>query len=94
MTQEELAAQRENAQAERRPFRIESPWRDVTNEQGEKPFVIRLKAPRDGETAIEDKVQGRVTVQNVELDDFVLLRSDGTPTYMSECRRPCPRPAT
>jgi glutamyl-tRNA synthetase len=82
MTQEELAAQREKAQAERRPFRIESPWRDVTDDQGGKPFVIRLKAPRDGETVIEDKVQGRVAVQNVELDDFVLLRSDGTPTYM------------
>lgn len=82
MTQEELAAQREKAQAERRPFRIESPWRDATDDQGDKPFVIRLKAPRDGETVIEDKVQGRVAVQNVELDDFVLLRSDGTPTYM------------
>jgi glutamyl-tRNA synthetase len=82
MTQDELAAQREKAQAERKPFRINSRWRDVTEEQGETPFVIRLKAPRDGETIIEDRVQGRVTVQNVELDDFVLLRSDGTPTYM------------
>jgi glutamyl-tRNA synthetase len=82
MTQEELAAQREKAQAERRPFRIESPWRDVTDEQGEKPFVIRLKAPREGETVIDDQVQGRVTVQNAEIDDFVLLRSDGSPTYM------------
>ena len=82
MTQEELAAQRETAQAERKPFRINSPWRDVTEDQGDKPFVIRLKAPREGETAIEDRVQGRVTVQNAEIDDFVLLRSDGTPTYM------------
>jgi len=82
MTQEELAAQREAAQRERRPFRINSPWRDVTDGQGDKPFVVRLKAPRDGETVIDDRVQGRVTVQNVELDDFVLLRSDGTPTYM------------
>ena len=82
MTQEELAAQREKAQAERRPFRIDSPWRDVPDEQGDKPFVIRLKAPREGETAIDDKVQGRVTVQNGELDDFILLRSDGSPTYM------------
>src|SRR3546814_10941533 len=48
----------------------------------EAPFVIRLKAPHEGETVIEDKVQGRVTVQNSELDDMVLLRSDGTPTYM------------
>jgi len=82
MTQEELAAQREAAQRERRPFRINSPWRDLTDEQGDKPFVIRLKAPREGETVIEDRVQGRVTVQNAEIDDFVLLRSDGTPTYM------------
>jgi glutamyl-tRNA synthetase len=82
MTQEELAEQREAAQRERRPFRISSPWRDVTEEQGDKPFVIRLKAPQEGETVIEDQVQGRVTVQNAEIDDFILLRSDGTPTYM------------
>ena len=82
LTQEELAAQRESAQRERRPFRTDSPWREVTEAQGDRPFVIRLKAPRDGETVIDDLVQGRVTVQNAELDDFVLLRSDGTPTYM------------
>jgi glutamyl-tRNA synthetase len=81
MTQEELAAQRERAQAERRPFRIDSPWRDSTDE-GEGAFVVRLKAPREGQTVIEDRVQGRVAVQNAELDDFILLRSDGTPTYM------------
>jgi len=82
MTHEELAEQREAAQRERRPFRINSPWRDVTEEQGDRPFVIRLKAPREGETVIDDRVQGRVTVQNAELDDFILLRSDGSPTYM------------
>jgi glutamyl-tRNA synthetase len=82
MRQEELAEQRELAAKERRPFRIHSPWRDVTEEQSGKPFVIRLKAPQEGETVIEDRVQGRVTVQNAEIDDFVLLRSDGTPTYM------------
>jgi glutamyl-tRNA synthetase len=81
MTQEELAAQRELAAKERRPFRTESPWREIGEEQ-DRPFVIRLKAPRDGETIIDDQVQGRVTVQNVEIDDFVLLRSDGSPTYM------------
>jgi glutamyl-tRNA synthetase len=81
MTQEELAAQRERAQVERRPFRIESAWRDCGSE-GEGSFVVRLKAPREGETVIEDQVQGRVAVQNAEIDDFVLLRSDGTPTYM------------
>ncbi len=82
MTQEELAAEREKAQAERRPFRIHSPWRDRNDGSDDKPFVIRLKAPHEGETLIEDKVQGRVAVQNAEIDDFVLLRSDGTPTYM------------
>jgi glutamyl-tRNA synthetase len=81
MTQEELAEQREKAKAERKPFRINSPWRDMVDEQ-DKPYVIRLKAPREGETAIDDQVQGRVTVQNAEIDDFILLRSDGTPTYM------------
>ena len=81
MSQEELAAQREKAQTERRPFRIDSRWRDC-NEEGEGSFVIRLKAPRESETVIEDKVQGRVAVQNAEIDDFILLRFDGSPTYM------------
>ena len=82
MSQEELAAQREKAQATRKPFRIASPWRDIKESQGDKPFVIRLKAPAEGETVIDDRVQGRVTVQNAEIDDFILLRSDGSPTYM------------
>jgi glutamyl-tRNA synthetase len=82
MTQDELAAAREKSQAERRPFRIASPWRDRSDGPDGQPFVIRLKAPREGETVIEDKVQGRVAVQNGEIDDFVLLRSDGSPTYM------------
>ena len=82
MSAEELAAGRERAQAERRPFRLESPWRDCGDPAPDKPYVIRLKAPREGETVIDDRVQGRVTVQNAELDDMVLLRSDGTPTYM------------
>ncbi|HVM22247.1 MAG TPA: glutamate--tRNA ligase [Sphingomicrobium sp.] len=81
MSQDELAAQREKAQAERRPFRIDSRWRDCS-EEGDGPFVIRLKASREGETVIDDQVQGKVTVQNSEIDDFILLRSDGTPTYM------------
>ena len=82
MSQEELSAARESAQREKRPFRIDSPWRDYGGREGEGPSVIRLKAARDGETAIEDRVQGRVAVQNSEIDDFILLRSDGTPTYM------------
>ena len=84
LTPEELAERRAVAQAERKPFRIVSEWRNREpgpDEQG-KPFVIRLKAPTEGETAIDDLVQGRVTVANAEIDDFVILRSDGTPTYM------------
>ncbi len=48
----------------------------------DKPYVIRVKAPREGETVIDDVVQGAITVQNVEIDDYVILRGDGTPTYM------------
>ena len=84
MTQDELAAAREAAQREKRPFRIESKWRDCSPDASapDAPFVVRLKAPREGETVIEDQVQGAVTVRNAEIDDFVLLRSDGSPTYM------------
>ena len=84
LTQEELSAMREAAQAEKRPFRIQSPWRDATPDQwpADLPYVVRIKAPRDGATVIDDLVQGSITVQNVELDDFIILRSDGTPTYM------------
>jgi glutamyl-tRNA synthetase len=84
LTSEELQARREAAQAARRPFKIDSMWRDCSPgpEQDGKPFVVRIKAPREGETVIDDLVQGRVAVANAELDDFVLLRSDGTPTYM------------
>jgi glutamyl-tRNA synthetase len=82
MTQEELAAQREAAQAEKRPFKVDSPWRHRTDGPLDQPHVVRLKAERGGETTIVDKVQGSVTVANDVLDDMVLLRSDGTPTYM------------
>ena len=76
-TTEEIAAWREVHP--RQPF--QSPWRDAT-ELPDAPFAIRLRAPRDGETVIEDAVQGTVRVGNDQLDDMVLLRSDGTPTYM------------
>lgn len=84
LTTEELAERRAAAQAEKRPFRLSSEWRDRTPAEAPEgaPFVVRIKAPREGETVIEDEVQGRVTVSNAEIDDFVLLRSDGTPTYM------------
>jgi glutamyl-tRNA synthetase len=84
LTTEELAEMRAKAQEERRPFRIDSKWRDAaaSDAPAGEPSVVRIKAPRDGETAIDDLVQGTVTVSNAEIDDFVLLRSDGTPTYM------------
>ncbi|MFL6772136.1 MAG: glutamate--tRNA ligase [Sphingomicrobium sp.] len=82
MTQQELAEARERSQAERRPFRINSPWRERTDWPADQPYVIRIKAPTDGETLIDDLVQGQVTVANAEIDDFILLRSDGSPTYM------------
>jgi len=82
MSQEELAAQREEAQRARKPFRTRSPWRDRGDGPADQPFVVRLRAPQKGETVIDDQVQGTVTVQNAEIDDFVLLRSDGSPTYM------------
>ena len=82
MTAEEIDAQRAAAQAAKQPLRIRSPWRDRTDYPADKPFVVRLRAPNEGATTIQDRVQGEVTVQNAELDDLVLLRSDGTPTYM------------
>ncbi|HEX8416978.1 MAG TPA: glutamate--tRNA ligase [Methylobacterium sp.] len=81
---EELTAMRESARAEGRPMRYDGRWRDrdpAEAPDGVKP-VIRLRAPSDGETVVEDGVQGRVVWQNRDLDDLVLLRSDGNPTYM------------
>jgi glutamyl-tRNA synthetase len=82
-TPEEVEAFRERAKAERRPPLFGSPWRDANPANApDLPHVIRLKAPQEGETVVEDVVQGRVTWRNETLDDLVLLRSDGTPTYM------------
>lgn len=83
-SQEELAELREQQRAAKLPMRYDGRWRDRSPEEAPAgaPFVIRLKAPQTGETVIEDAVQGRVVVQNAELDDMILLRSDGTPTYM------------
>jgi glutamyl-tRNA synthetase len=81
---EELAQMREQARAEGRSKLYDGRWRDRDPTEapaGVKP-TIRLKAPQTGETAVDDQVQGRVVWQNENLDDFVLLRSDGTPTYM------------
>jgi glutamyl-tRNA synthetase len=81
---EELAEMREKARAEGRSKLYNGLWRDrdPSHPRPNVAPVIRLKAPLTGETVIEDQVQGRVTWQNENLDDLVLLRSDGTPTYM------------
>lgn len=76
-TPDQIAAWR--AEHPHQPF--QSPWRDATD-LPDAPYAIRLRAPREGETIIEDAVQGQVRVANDQLDDMVLLRSDGTPTYM------------
>ncbi len=80
----ELAAMREAARAGGRPVRYDGRWRDRDPAQAPPGIAptLRFKAPREGETAIDDMVQGPVTVANETLDDMVLLRADGTPTYM------------
>ncbi|MDB5360137.1 MAG: glutamate--tRNA ligase [Rhodospirillales bacterium] len=81
---EELEAMREKARAAGKPIRYDGTWRDrdpAEAPEGVKP-VIRLRAPQTGSTVIQDGVQGEVTVANEQMDDLVLLRADGSPTYM------------
>ena len=83
-SQAELEEMRETAKSEGRPMRYDGRWRDRDPSEapdGVKP-VIRFKAPLTGETTIEDLIQGPVTVGHEQLDDMVLVRADGTPTYM------------
>ena len=80
MTVEEVAAERERARAGGRAIR--SPWRDREPPMGDnRPFVVRFRGPTEGETVVDDLVKGPVVFRNSELDDLVLLRSDGGPTY-------------
>ncbi|MEZ5892295.1 MAG: glutamate--tRNA ligase [Parvularculaceae bacterium] len=80
MTPTELEAAREKAREENKRF--ESPWREADPATApDAPYAIRFKAPRDGETIVEDAVQGRVSFPNSALDDLIILRSDGGPTY-------------
>ncbi len=82
-TAEEIAAFRAAEEAAGRYPVFRSPWRDADPATWpDAPFAIRLRAPRTGETVIEDAVQGRVVVRNDQLDDMIVLRSDGTPVYM------------
>jgi glutamyl-tRNA synthetase len=81
---EELEQMREDQRKAGKPVRYDGRWRDkpVTDRRPNAPPVVRIKAPQTGETVIHDKVQGDVRFPNEVLDDFILLRSDGTPTYM------------
>ena len=83
-TPEELEQMRAEQRANKQPMRYDRRWRDRSESEAPDgaPFVIRLKVPTDGETTIHDAVQGEVKVKNAEIDDYVLLRADGTPTYM------------
>ncbi|NNC52683.1 MAG: glutamate--tRNA ligase [Erythrobacter sp.] len=83
-TPEELEEMRAEQRANKQPMRYDRRWRDRDESEApaDAPYVIRLKVPTEGETVIEDEVQGEVTVKNAEIDDYVLLRADGTPTYM------------
>jgi glutamyl-tRNA synthetase len=82
-TQGEIEAFREAARATGASTLFRSPWRDVPeSEHPDAPYAIRVKAPRDGQTVIRDVVQGDVTIRNDQLDDMIVLRSDGTPVYM------------
>ncbi|RCK42779.1 glutamate--tRNA ligase [Thalassospira xiamenensis] len=83
-SQQELQEMREKARAEGRPMKYDGTWRDRDASDapaGVKP-VVRLKAPQEGDAVISDQVQGDVRVANDQLDDYVILRGDGTPTYM------------
>jgi len=83
-TPEELEAMREEQRAKKLPLRYDGRWRDRDPAEAPEgaPFTIRLKTPNAGETTIHDRVQGAVTVKNEEIDDYIILRADGTPTYM------------
>ena len=82
-TQEEISAFREDARAAGTSTLFRSPWRDASeSDYPDAPYVVRVKAPQSGETVIKDTVQGDVVIKNEQLDDMVILRSDGTPVYM------------
>ncbi|MCC6863237.1 MAG: glutamate--tRNA ligase, partial [Rhodobacteraceae bacterium] len=83
-TKEEIAIYRAEQEATGTSYAVfQSPWRDTDPANHPNlPYVIRMKAPRTGETVIDDQVQGRVVIKNETLDDMIVLRSDGTPTYM------------
>jgi glutamyl-tRNA synthetase len=80
-TKEELAQLRADQMARGEKPRYDGRWRDRTDARPDIPPVIRFKNPTEGEIAVDDVVHGRVVFQNAELDDLIIARSDGTPTY-------------
>lgn len=83
-TTEELEEMRAAQRAAKQPLRYDGRWRDrdASDAPADAPFTVRLKTPTQGETVITDLVQGDVRVRNEEIDDYIILRADGTPTYM------------
>ncbi|WP_419730338.1 glutamate--tRNA ligase [Lichenicola sp.] len=83
-TADELKLMREQAVAEGRPPRYNGMWRDRDPSEAPPgaPYTIRLRAPQEGETVVHDLVQGEIRVANVEMDDMIILRGDGSPTYL------------
>lgn len=83
-TPEELEAMRAEQRANKQPQRYDGRWRDRDPSEAPigAPYVVRIKTPLDSEATIADAVQGSVSVKNSELDDYIILRADGTPTYM------------
>lgn len=83
-TPEELDAMRAEQRANKQPMRYDGRWRDRDPSEAPAgaPYVIRIKTRQEGEASIRDAVQGEVSVKNIEIDDYILLRADGTPTYM------------
>jgi len=80
-TAEELAEMREQAIREKLPNLYDGRWRDHAGPYPDRPSAVRFKTPNDGETVIEDRIQGRVVVRNRDVDDLIIARSDGSPTY-------------
>ena len=83
-TAEELQEMRDNMKEEGRIVAYNGKWRDKNESEApaDAPYVVRIKTPQDGHTIVSDDVQGEVKVENKQLDDMIILRSDGTPTYM------------
>jgi len=83
-TPEELEAMRAEQRANKQPMRYDGRWRDRDPSEAPEgaPYAVRLKTPQNGEATIQDEVQGKVSVKNAEIDDYIILRADGTPTYM------------